>query len=148
MPAADVVILGAARTPIGRYGGASRDLHPAGLGAVAARAAFERAGIAPGDIDEVLIGHGRQTGSGPNPARQVGHRTGIPNAAPAQTINNASGITDGGAALILASADAARARGLTPRAKILWASAGVDRRLKGSGGMGMAIAVERIAQCG
>jgi acetyl-CoA C-acetyltransferase len=85
----DVVILGAARTPIGKYGGSFRDLHPAELGAVAARAAIERAGLRPDDIDEVLIGHGRQAGSGPNPGRQVGYRAGIPHRAPAQTINKA-----------------------------------------------------------
>src|SRR3954471_1836038 len=89
MAGTDVVILGAARTPIGRYGGSFKDLHPAELGAVAARAAIERAGLAPADIDEVLVGHGRQGGSGPNPARQVGHRTGVPHSAPAQTINKA-----------------------------------------------------------
>src|SRR5438045_4825607 len=89
MPTREVVILGAARTPIGKYGGSFRDVHPAELGAVAARAAIERAGVSPQDIDEVLMGHARQAGSGPNPARQVGHRTGVPNAAPAQTINKA-----------------------------------------------------------
>jgi acetyl-CoA C-acetyltransferase len=85
----DVVILSAARTPIGRYGGTLRDTHPAELGAVAARAAIARAGLAPGDIDEILIGHARQAGSGPNPGRQVAKRAGIPFTAPAQTINQA-----------------------------------------------------------
>jgi acetyl-CoA C-acetyltransferase len=85
----DVVILSAARTPIGRYGGSFRDIHPAELGAVAARAAIERAGLQPSDIHEVWIGQGRQAGSGPNPGRQVGHRAGVPHAAPAQTINKA-----------------------------------------------------------
>src|SRR5205807_7552348 len=80
---------GAARTPIGRYGGSLRRVHPAELGAVAARAAIERAGITPDAIDEVLIGHARQAGSGPNPARQVGSRAGIPETVPAQTINKA-----------------------------------------------------------
>jgi acetyl-CoA C-acetyltransferase len=89
MPASEAVILSAARTPIGKYGGSFRDIHPAELGAVAARAAIERAGLKPEDIDEVLIGHGRQGGSGPNPGRQVGHRAGIPHRAPAQTINKA-----------------------------------------------------------
>src|SRR4051812_3260923 len=89
MAANDIVILGAARTPIGRYGGAFKDLHPAELGAVAARAAIERAGLTPADIDEVLVGHGRQGGSGPNPGRQVGRRAGVPDAAPAQTVNKA-----------------------------------------------------------
>jgi acetyl-CoA C-acetyltransferase len=85
----DVVIVSAARTPIGRYGGAFRNVHPAELGAVAARAALERAGIDPGSVDEVLMGHGRQAGSGPNPARQVGRRAGLPDDVPAQTINKA-----------------------------------------------------------
>src|SRR5687768_10207784 len=89
MPAADVVILGAARTPIGKYGGSFRDLHPAELGAVASRAALERAHVEPAEVDEVLFGHGRQAGSGPNTARQVGHRTGVPSSSPAQTINKA-----------------------------------------------------------
>src|SRR5438874_5288614 len=89
MPLPEVVIVGAARTPIGRYGGSLRNVHPAELGAVAARAAIERAGITPDAIEEVLIGHARQAGSGPNPARQVGSRAGIPDTVPAQTINKA-----------------------------------------------------------
>src|SRR5579862_5325401 len=84
-----VFIVGAARTPIGRYGGTLRDTHPAELGAVAARAALERARLEPGDVDEALIGHGRQAGSGPNPGRQVAFRAGVPVTAPAQTINQA-----------------------------------------------------------
>jgi acetyl-CoA C-acetyltransferase len=89
MPLADVVIVGAARTPIGRYGGAFRSLHPSELGAVAVRAALARAAVPADSVDEVLIGHARQAGSGPNPARQVGRRAGIPDTAPAQTINKA-----------------------------------------------------------
>ena len=84
-----VVILGAARTPIGRYGGTLRDTHPAELGARAAMAAISRAGLAPEDVDEVLIGHGRQAGSGPNPGRQVVRRAGLPDSVPGQTINQA-----------------------------------------------------------
>jgi acetyl-CoA C-acetyltransferase len=89
MAVSEVVVVGAARTPIGRYGGAFRDVHPAELGAVAATAALERAGVDPGLVDEVLIGHARQAGSGPNPARQVGRRAGLSDHAPAQTINKA-----------------------------------------------------------
>jgi acetyl-CoA C-acetyltransferase len=87
----EVVILGAARTPIGRYGGAFRSVHPAELAAVAARAALERAGLTPTEapVDEVIMGHARQAGSGPNPARQVGRRTGLSNDVPAHTINQA-----------------------------------------------------------
>ncbi|HXG55148.1 MAG TPA: acetyl-CoA C-acetyltransferase, partial [Vicinamibacterales bacterium] len=84
-----VVIVSAARTPIGRYGGSFRNVHPAELGAVATRAAMARAGITGDQVDEVLMGHGRQAGSGPNPARQVGRRAGLPDTVPAQTINKA-----------------------------------------------------------
>jgi acetyl-CoA C-acetyltransferase len=113
----DVVIVGAARTPIGRYGGALRNVHPAELGAVAARAAIERAGLTPDAIDEVLIGHGRQAGSGPNPARQVGTRAGVPDAVPAQTINKAcaSGmqtIATGAQSIILGEAEVVLAGGI------------------------------------
>jgi acetyl-CoA C-acetyltransferase len=89
MAAREVVILGAARTPIGRFGGKLKDIHPAELGAVATRAAIERAGVPADEIDEVIMGHGRQAGSGPNPARQVAHRAGVPVAKPAHTINKA-----------------------------------------------------------
>jgi acetyl-CoA C-acetyltransferase len=85
----DVVIVGAARTPIGRYGGAFRNVHPAELGAVAVRAALGRSGVESASVDEVLIGHARQAGSGPNPARQVVRRAGLPDSVPAQTINKA-----------------------------------------------------------
>jgi len=85
----DVVIVGAARTPIGRYGGAFRQVHAAELGATAARAALERAGVRGNQVDEVLVGHARQAGSGPNPARQVVRRAGLPDDVPAQTINKA-----------------------------------------------------------
>src|SRR5262245_29220575 len=89
MPAVDVVILSAQRTPIGKYGGSFRDIHPAELGAVAARSAIAQANLTPADVDEVVMGHGRQAGSGPNPARQVGHRAGVPPTSPAHTLNKA-----------------------------------------------------------
>ena len=117
MPATEVVIVGGARTPIGRYGGALRAVHPAELGAAAARAALDRAGVAPGDVDEVLIGHGRQAGSGPNPARQVGVKAGIPDTVPAQTINKAcaSGmqtIATGAQSIMLGDAEVVLAGGI------------------------------------
>ncbi len=84
-----VFIVGAARTAIGRYGGTLKSTHPAELGARAAIAALERAGVDREAVDEVFIGHGRQAGSGPNPARQVGRRAGLADRVPAQTINQA-----------------------------------------------------------
>src|SRR6186997_878343 len=117
MPLPEVVIVGAARTPIGRYGGSLRNVHPAELGATAAMAAISRAELAPSDIDEVLIGHGRQAGSGPNPARQVGMKAGIPYTVPAQTINKAcaSGmqtIATGAQSIMLGEADVVLAGGI------------------------------------
>src|SRR5687768_7822662 len=85
----DAVIVGAARTPIGRYGGAFRDVHPAELAAVATRAALERSGVPADRVGEVLMGHARQAGSGPNTARQVVQRAGLPDTVPAYTINKA-----------------------------------------------------------
>src|SRR3954452_8214563 len=89
MAPSEVVIVGAARTPIGRYGGAFRNTHPADLGAVATRTALERSGVDPTNVDEALFGHARQAGSGPNPARQIVRRAGLPDSVPAQTINKA-----------------------------------------------------------
>jgi acetyl-CoA C-acetyltransferase len=117
MPLPEVVIVGAARTPIGRYGGSLRNVHPAELGAAAAKAALARAGVSPADVDEVLIGHGRQAGSGPNPARQVGIKAGVPDTVPAQTINKAcaSGmqtIAAGAQSIMLGEADVILAGGI------------------------------------
>jgi len=117
MPLPEVVIVGAARTPIGRYGGSLRNVHPAELGAAAARAALARAGVSPADVDEVLIGHGRQAGSCPNPARQVGMKAGVPDTVPAQTINKAcaSGmqtIATGAQSIMLGEADVILAGGI------------------------------------
>src|SRR5476649_2804265 len=133
MPVRDVVILSAARTPIGRYGGSFKDLHPAELGAVAARAAIERAGISASDVDEVLIGHGRQAGSGPNPGRQVGHRAGIPHTAPAQTINKAcasslQAIVSGAQAIMLGESDVVLAGGIESMSRMPYMIDAIDAR--------------------
>jgi acetyl-CoA C-acetyltransferase len=84
-----VFILSAVRTPIGKYGGSLRDFSAPDLGVVAARAALERAGIAPEEVNEVIFGHARQAGNGPNPARQIAVRCGIPVSVPAYTVNKA-----------------------------------------------------------
>ncbi len=112
-----VFIVSAARTPIGRYGGAFRDVHPAELGAVAARMALERANVAAELVDEVAIGHARQAGSGPNPARQVGRRTGLPDRVPATTINKAcasglEAVASGARSIALGEAEVVLAGGI------------------------------------
>jgi acetyl-CoA C-acetyltransferase len=117
MPAREVLVVSAARTPIGRYGGSFRNVHPAELGAVAARKAIAEAGVEPASIDDILIGHGRQAGSGPNPARQVGHRAGVPHGVPAQTINKAcasglQAIATGAQSILLGDADVVLAGGI------------------------------------
>ena len=77
------------RTPIGKFGGALASLSAAELGAAAARACLERAGLAPDRVDQAIFGHGRQAGGGPNSGRQIAWRAGIPFDRPAQTINQA-----------------------------------------------------------
>jgi acetyl-CoA C-acetyltransferase len=128
-----VVILGAARTPIGRYGGSFKDLHPAELGAVAAKEALAQAQLAPADVEDVWIGHGRQAGSGPNPARQVAHRAGIPHAAPAQTINKAcasglQAIASGAQAIALGEADVVLAGGIESMSRMPYLVDSIDAR--------------------
>jgi acetyl-CoA C-acetyltransferase len=133
MPVRDVVILSAARTPIGRYGGSFKDLHPAELGAVAARAAIARAGIAAADVDEVLVGHGRQAGSGPNPGRQVGHRAGVPDRAPAQTVNKAcasslQAIVSGAQSIMLGESEVVLAGGIESMSRMPYLIDAIDAR--------------------
>jgi acetyl-CoA C-acetyltransferase len=112
-----IVIVGAARTPIGRYGGSLRRVHPAELGAVAAAAALDRAGVARSSVDEVLMGHARQAGSGPNPARQVVKRAALPESAPAYTINKAcasslQAIASGAQSILLGESEVVVAGGI------------------------------------
>ena len=84
-----VYILSAVRTPIGKFGGSLASLTAADMGTVAAKAAIERAGIEPGQIEEAIFGNARQAGGGPNPARQISVRSGVPQEVPAYTVNKA-----------------------------------------------------------
>jgi len=84
-----VYILSAVRTPIGKFGGSLASLTAADMGMVAAKAAIERAGVQPDQIDETIFGNARQAGGGPNPARQISIRSGVPPEAPAFTVNKA-----------------------------------------------------------
>ena len=85
----DVYILSAVRTPIGKFGGSLASMSAADMGVVAARAAMERAGIEPAQIEESIFGNARQAGGGPNPARQISIRSGVPQQVPAYTVNKA-----------------------------------------------------------
>ncbi|MGA9527364.1 MAG: thiolase family protein [Terriglobales bacterium] len=84
-----VYILSAARTPIGKFGGSLASQTAADMGMVAANAAIERAGIQPTRIEETIFGNARQAGGGPNPARQISMRCGVPKEVPAYTVNKA-----------------------------------------------------------
>ena len=87
----EVVIIGAARTPVGAFGGALSSLSAVDLGVIAAKEAIKRAGIKPELIDEVLIGNILSAGLGQNPARQVAINSGIPDTTSALTINKLCG---------------------------------------------------------
>jgi acetyl-CoA C-acetyltransferase len=84
-----VYILSAVRTPIGKFGGSLASQTAADMGTVAAKAAMERAGVQPAQVQETIFGNARQAGGGPNPARQVSIRSGVPQEVPAYTINMA-----------------------------------------------------------
>ena len=130
---APVFIVSAARTPIGRYGGAFRDVHPAELGAVAARAAIERAGLTADAVDEVFVGHARQAGSGPNPARQVVRRAGLSDRAPATTVNKAcasgmEAVAAGARAIALGESDIVLAGGIESMSRMPYLIDAIDAR--------------------
>jgi len=84
-----VYILSAVRTPIGKFGGTLAPLTAADMGVVAAKAAIERARVSPEQVEETIFGNARQAGGGPNPARQISVRSGIPQEVPAFTVNQA-----------------------------------------------------------
>jgi len=84
-----VYILSAVRTPIGKFGGSLASLTAADLGVVAAKAAMERAGVNPQQVEETIFGNARQASGGPNPARQISIRSGVPQEVPAFTVNKA-----------------------------------------------------------
>ncbi len=84
-----IYLLSGVRTPIGKFGGSMASLTAADMGVVAARAAMERAGIEPAQVDETIIGCARQAGGGPNVARQISIRSGVAQEVPAFTVNKA-----------------------------------------------------------
>ncbi|WP_374657559.1 acetyl-CoA C-acetyltransferase [Inhella sp.] len=87
----DIVIVSAARTAIGKFGGSLAKVSAPELGATAIRAALERAKLAPDQVGELILGQVLTAGSGQNPARQSGIRAGLPHGVPAMTINKVCG---------------------------------------------------------
>jgi len=87
----EVVIAGAARTPIGTFGGALAEVPAPKLGAAAIAEALKRAGILPEQVDEVLMGNVLSAGLGMNPARQAAIYAGLPESVPATTVNKVCG---------------------------------------------------------
>jgi len=111
-----LVLAAPVRTPIGRFGGALAALGAADLGTAVARAALDRAGLDPARVDQVVFGHARQAGCGPNPARQIAWRAGVPQERPAHTLNQACGsglqaILSGARAILLGEAEVVLAGG-------------------------------------
>jgi acetyl-CoA C-acetyltransferase len=87
----EVVIVSAARTPVGSFLGGLSSLPASKLGEVAIRAALERAGVKPEEVDEVILGHVLQAAAGQGPARQAAMGAGIPKEAAAWSLNQICG---------------------------------------------------------
>lgn len=96
-----VFLTGAARTPIGRFGGSLKDWSAADLGTAVANESLRRAKLNPEQIEDSIWGCARQAGGGPNVARQITFRAGVPEKVPAFTVNQACG--SGLRAIILAA---------------------------------------------
>ncbi|MBQ6692672.1 MAG: acetyl-CoA C-acetyltransferase, partial [Clostridia bacterium] len=89
--AKEIVIAGACRTALGKFGGSLSGVPAVELGAIVIKEAINRAGIKPEDVDEVLMGNVLQAGLGQSPARQAAVKAGIPVEVPALTVNNVCG---------------------------------------------------------
>ncbi len=87
----DIVIVSAARTPVGSFNGAFATVAATDLGATAVRAALQRAGVEPAEIDEVILGHVLAAAQGQNPARQAARAAGVPDEKTAFGINQVCG---------------------------------------------------------
>ncbi|HUO21220.1 MAG TPA: acetyl-CoA C-acetyltransferase [Caulobacteraceae bacterium] len=87
----DIVIVSAARTPVGAFNGALSGVPASALGTTAIKAALERASVDPNEVSEVVLGHVLQAGAGQGPARQASMGAGIPFGAPAWSLNQICG---------------------------------------------------------
>src|SRR5947209_16997624 len=105
-PMPDAFLLAAARTPIGKFLGGLADLSAPELGAIALKAALERAKVPPEEVDEVIYGNVLQAGVGQNPARQSALKAGLPETIAAYTVNKVCG---SGLKAVMLAAQAIRA---------------------------------------
>src|SRR6266540_275194 len=117
MAGREVVIVGAARTPVGAFLGSLAAVTAPRLGAVAIRAALERAGVDPASVDEVVMGNVLQAGVGQAPARQAALFAGLPEKTPCWTLNKVCGsglkaVISGAQAIALGDADVVVAGGM------------------------------------
>ena len=124
-----VVIVGAVRSAIGTYGGALRDLRPVTLGGQIVSASLSQAGMAPADVDEVILGMIYQGGQGPNPARQAAVHAGLPYSVPAMTVNKLCGsglkaVALAASAVRAGEADAIVAGGMESMSGVVYGLAG------------------------
>src|SRR5437870_4854754 len=87
----EAVIIGAVRTPVGRFQGSWKSFSATDLGAIVVRQSVNRAGLKPKDVDEVIMGCVIQAGLGQNPARQAALRGGLPPSVSAVTVNKVCG---------------------------------------------------------
>jgi acetyl-CoA C-acetyltransferase len=90
-PVSKAIIVDGCRTAIGSFGGALKEIPATELGSTVIKSALERAGLDPGDVDEVIMGNVLQAGLGMNPARQSAIAAGIPDSVPSFTVNKVCG---------------------------------------------------------
>jgi len=117
MPGREVVIVGAARTPIGSFLGSLASVPATQLGAVVIREALRRSGVDPSAVDEVIMGNVLQAGEGQAPARQAARHAGLPDTTPAWTLNKVCGsglkaVISGAQAIALGDAEVVVAGGM------------------------------------
>jgi len=122
----DVVLAAPVRTAIGRFGGGLLSVSAVELGTIATKASMVRAGILPDAVDQTIFGHARQAGCGPNSARQVSVRAGIPVEKPAYGINQAclsgmQAVLSAARAIRLGEADVVLAGGMESMSRVPYA---------------------------
>ncbi len=149
MAGREVVIVGAARTPIGSFLGSLASVPAPRLGAVAIRAALERAGVEPGAVDEVVMGNVLQAGVGQAPARQAAIGAGIPHRVPAWTLNKVCGsglkaVISAAQAIALGDADVVVAGGMESMSNVPY----YDRAARTGARMGNAELVDGMIHDG